>query len=123
MLPGFDRIVEDRIRSAQRQGQFDNLTGAGQPLQLTDESGVADDLRMAHKILKNSDFLPPEIELKKQIRQTEELLAGMEDTKQRYRTMKKLNVMIMKLNSMRRVPVEMEMPQQYLDKVVQRLEQ
>jgi hypothetical protein len=31
MIPGFEKIVEERILIAQRKGDFDNLEGAGKP--------------------------------------------------------------------------------------------
>ena len=74
MIPGFARIVEERIRKAQQKGEFNNLEGSGKPLNLLDDQAVAEELRLAYKILKNADCLPPEIELKKEIQQTEELL-------------------------------------------------
>ncbi len=122
MFPGFDRIVEERIRRAQQKGQFENLEGTGNPLQFEDDNHVADELRLAYKILKNADCLPPEIELKKEIARTEDLLSGMEDTAEKYHALKKLNFLIMKLNSLANVPIEFEMPQKYSDKLVERLE-
>jgi hypothetical protein len=122
MLPGFDKIVEERIRTAQRRGEFDNLPGSGKPLALDDDGHVAEELRLAHKILKNADCLPPEIELKKEIDRTEDLLAGMKDTSEKYRTLKKLNFLIMRLNLMSARSIEFEAPQQYSAKLVERLE-
>ena len=120
MLTGFEKIVEERIRSAQKKGEFDNLPGHGQPLPLENERGVSEDLRLAYKVLKNADCLPPEIELKKEIRRTEDLLAAMEETAEKYSTMKKLNLLIMKLNAMRNTSVTHEMPQKYTSKLVER---
>ena len=122
MFPGFDRIVEERIRRAQQKGQFENLAGTGNPLQFEDDNHVADELRLAYKILKNADCLPPVIELKKEIARTEDLLSDMKDTAEKYHTLKKLNFLIMKLNSLSNVPIEFEMPQKYSDKLVERLE-
>jgi len=104
------------------KGEFDNLEGSGKPLNMEDESHIAEDLRLAHKILKNANCLPPEIELKKEIRRTEDLLSGMQDTAQKHRTLKKLNYLIMKLNAVRDASIELEMPQQYSHKLVERLE-
>ena len=84
MLSGFQKIVEERIIRAQKNGEFDNLVGSGKPLDLRDGYHVSEELRLAHKILKNADCLPPEIELKKEIQQTEELLEGMEETHEKY---------------------------------------
>ena len=122
MIPGFIKIVEERIRKAQRKGEFENLEGSGKPLDLLNDQGVAAELRLAYKILKNADCLPPEIELKKEIQQTEELLSGMGETAAKYRTMKKLNFLIMKLNTMRNTAIEFEAPQKYSDKMIEKLE-
>ena len=114
MFPGFDRIIEERIRRAQQKGEFENLTGSGKPLVFKDDGHVAEELRLAYKILKNADCLPAEIELKKEIKRTEELLSGMQDTAAKYRTLKKLNFLIMKLNSIGNMPIDFEMPQKCL---------
>ncbi len=120
MFPGFQKIVEERILIAQRKGEFDNLPGAGKPLNLDELAGVPEELRLAYKILKNADCLPPEIELKKEIVKTEDLLASMEDTAEKYKIMKKLNVLIMRLNMARNSSVEFEMPEKYLENLVER---
>ena len=91
MIPGFAKIVEERIRKAQKKGEFDNLEGSGKPLNLLNDQTVPEELRLAYKILKNADCLPPEVHLRKEIRATEDLLAGMADTTQKFRTLKKLN--------------------------------
>jgi len=122
MIPGFNKIVETRILTAQKNGEFDDLEGSGKPLKLDDGCCVPEELRLAYKVLKNADFVPPEIELKKEIKQTEDLLAGMQDTAEKYRTLKKLNFLIMKLNTLRNTSVEFEMPQQYEEKLVGRFE-
>ncbi len=122
MIPGFDKIVEQRIETARRKGMFDNLPGAGKPIVFENDAHIAQELRMSYKILKNADCIPPEIELKKEILQTEELLADMEDTTEKYKLIKKLNFQIMKLNTIRNSSAKYEMPQKYLDIMLQRLE-
>ena len=122
MFSGFTRLVEERILKAQEKGDFDNLDGVGKPLDLEDDRHIAEDLRLAHKILKNADCLPPEIEVKKEIEKTEQLLAGMDDTADKYSAMKKLNFLIMKLNSLRNGSIEFDVPQRYSTRLVERLE-
>lgn len=122
MIPGLDRIVEERIKASQKRGDFDNLPGSGKPLVLDDDSHIPEDLRLPFKILKNADCLPPEIETKKEIERTEDLLAGMRDTAERYRTMKRLNFLILKLNATRSSSVLMDVPQQYMDRLTERIE-
>jgi len=120
MIPGYNKIVEERILNAQKKGEFDNLEGSGKPLKLNDDRFVSEDIRLAYKILKNADFVPPEIELKKEINRTEDLLAGMQETAEKYRTLKKLNFLIMKLNSLRNTSMEFDRPQNYTEKLVRR---
>ena len=122
MIPGFAKIVEERIRKAQKKGEFDNLEGSGKPLNLLNDQTVAEELRLAYKILKNADCLPPEIELKNEIRQTEDLLGAMTETTEKYRAIKKLNFLIMKLNTLRGAAIEFEEPQKYSDQLIQKLE-
>lgn len=122
MISGFEKIVEERIRKAQERGEFEGLDGTGRPLELADDSHIPEDLRLAFKVLKNAECLPPEIELRKEIEKTEDLLAAMPDTAERYRTLKKLNFMILKLNAMRRASIANEIPEHYAAQVVSRLE-
>ena len=122
MFSGFTKIVEDRIRKAQRKGEFENLAGSGQPLAFEEDRHIAEELRLSYKILKNADCLPPEVELKKEIQQTEDLLRGMEETAEKYRTLKKLNFLIMKLNAMRSTSIDFEVPQQYSASLIERFE-
>jgi hypothetical protein len=122
MIPGFNKIVEERIRKAQRKGAFDNLEGSGEPLDLLNDQTVPEELRIAFKILKNADCLPPEIELKNEIRQAEDLLGAMTETREKYRVIKKLNFLIMKLNTLRGASIEFEEPQRYSDKLIENLE-
>lgn len=116
MLKGFQKIVEERILKAQQEGEFDNLPGSGKPLCL-DAQNIPEELRLAYKILKNADCLPPEIELKKEISRIEEVLAGMQDTAEKYRVLKKLNFLIMKLNLSRGGSIRFELPQHYESKL------
>jgi hypothetical protein len=122
MFPGFEQLIEARIKKAQDKGAFEDLPGSGKPLDLEDDRHIPEDLRMAHKILKNAGCTPPEVQLRKDIRTTEDLLANMTDTEQKYRTIKKLNYLILKLNSMRRSNTSFDIPQRYYAEVVDRLE-
>ncbi len=121
MLTGFEKLVEERIQQSMRNGDFRNLEGAGKPLKDDDFSRVPEELRLAYKILKNADCLPPEIELKKEILQTETLLEGIKDEQGRYKVIKKLNFLIMKLNATRRGSIKLDMPQRYEMKLVDKM--
>jgi hypothetical protein len=122
MISGFEKIVEERIRRAFERGEFDDLSGAGKPLALEDDSSVPEELRLAFKILKNAECLPPEIELRKEIEKTEDLLAAMPDTAEKYQILKKLNFLILKVNAARGASIANEIPQHYTERIVSRLE-
>ncbi|MCU0590522.1 MAG: DUF1992 domain-containing protein [Desulfobacterales bacterium] len=122
MISGFEKIVEERIRRAMERGEFEDLDGVGEPLKLEDGSHLPEDLRLAYKILKNAECLPPEIELRRDIEKTEDLLSALPDTVEKYQTLKKLNYLILKLNAMRQTSIANEIPQYYAGKIVSRLE-
>jgi hypothetical protein len=48
-------------------------------------------------------------------------LSGLTDEGERYRQMQRLNLMITRLNLLRRRPVQLEAEQEYYDKVVARV--
>ena len=88
---GFELVVEERIKEAIREGAFDDLPGAGKPLVLDDDRMVPEDLRMAYRILKNSGFVPPELETRKEAVDLLRLIeAGIEDDAERRRALTRL---------------------------------
>ncbi len=60
-------LVGGMFAKAVERGQFDNLEGAGKPLNLEENPYEPADLRMVHKILKDNGFAPHWIELGKEI--------------------------------------------------------
>jgi hypothetical protein len=59
--------IDEQVRLAQDQGQFENLAGKGKPLDLT-PNPYAGDREMAFKILSDAGYAPEWIELGKAIR-------------------------------------------------------
>jgi hypothetical protein len=121
LITGFETIVEERIQSAQRQGAFDHLPGKGLPLPEDTMCGVHNELKLAYKMLKNADCLPPELTLKKEIQTAQSLLNQMTDTHEKYKAIKKLNFLIMKLNMSRNQSPDLDMPQQYYDAIISKV--
>jgi hypothetical protein len=76
----FSRIAENRIKEALEQGRFENLPGAGQPLNLEEYFSAPEDLRMAYSILRSANCAPVEVELLREITRLERDLAQSEDT-------------------------------------------
>jgi hypothetical protein len=93
-------MAEEKIRAAQRKGAFDNLPGKGKPLPKDDLAGVPDELRIGYKILKNSGFVPPEVQLKKEMVTLEELISCCKNDKERAELNKRLNEKIIRFNNL-----------------------
>lgn len=69
-----DVLAERRILEAQRLGEFDDLPGRGEPLDLDDDALVPEELRVAYRVLKNAGFVPPEVAALRELRELEQLL-------------------------------------------------
>lgn len=59
--------IDQQIREGQERGEFENLAGEGQPLDLT-PNPFAQDRELAFKVLKDAGYAPDWIELDKAIR-------------------------------------------------------
>ncbi|MDR5654549.1 DUF1992 domain-containing protein [Ruixingdingia sedimenti] len=83
----FSRMAERQIRKAQAEGQFDNLKGAGKPLDMSGD-GSAD--AVGFRIMAEAGALPREIELRKAVEEQTRILHAAPDEETRRREMKKL---------------------------------
>jgi len=114
-------IAERRISQAIREGSLDAPSWKGKPLPAEKNPFIPDDLKMAYKILKNAGYLPPEVETRKDIHNLEELIKSTDDEHLKVKQIKKLNFLVMKLNTMRNGPVNLEIRENYYEKVVDRI--
>jgi len=121
IVTGFESVIEKRIREAQKKGEFDNLPGSGKPIEDSD-GNVPEDLRLGYKVLKNAGYLPPEIQIRKEIRSVEEMLAGDAGVKDKHMLLKKLNFLILKLNSTRSLDKCFDTSDHYQDKILNHLD-
>ena len=78
-----DRIAHARVDEAVREGLFDDLALAGQPLPPDDATGVPQELRAAYRMLHGSGHLPEEMRLKKELLTLRDLLAAATDDAER----------------------------------------
>jgi len=115
------RIAERKISQAIEDGSLDFAKWKNVPLPEDDDPQVPDDLRIAYKMLKNAGYLPPEIEAKKEIQTLEEMIARTEDEHVRLKQMKKLNVLLMKMEASRKTPTNLAAQDDYYRKVVERI--
>jgi hypothetical protein len=104
-MNAIERLAEQRIREALERGEFDNLRGAGKPLDLDDDVDVDVDvpaeLRAAYRILKNSGFVPPEVELRRDIANAEQLVGQALTPADRKSANKRLEFLLVKLAAAR----------------------
>ena len=100
-MSGFDALVEKHIGEAQANGAFNDLPGAGKPLQLDDDAMVPEELRAAYRILKNSGYVPPEVEALRDLREVERLLERASNEAERTALVGKFNVLLQRAGVMR----------------------
>ena len=114
-----DALAEERIREAQSRGEFDDLPGAGAPLELGDDALVPEDLRAAYRILRNSGFLPPEVEALREVREIEALLrAAVVDDSERVRLLARVSFLLERAGGARGC---LRIDEGYLERVAARL--
>ena len=116
-----ERLAEQRILEAQRNGEFNDLAGKGKPLKLADHSQVPEDLRMAYHVLKNAHVLPPEAELMKDIRILEDLLKYVEDEGERKSLAKSLQWKMIRLDILKRRSMNLTSVRDYSRKLIAKL--
>ncbi len=114
-------IAEQRIAEAMREKDLNSPKWKNKPLPLEDDRFVPEDLKMAYKILKNSGYLPPEIEERKEVKKLEDLISRTEDEHERLKQMKKLNVLLMKIDAKRPSSSSITSQHDYYRKVVERI--
>lgn len=115
-------IAERKITEAMARGALENLAGAGKPLAMDEDlSGVPVEMRMAYKVLKNAGFVPPEVELRKEIVSLREMLGQLEDDEPRRNLRRQLEYKLFKLNMTRKRPLDLEEFPEYRDKIIDRL--
>ena len=86
----FNKFIEDQIQKGMSEGLFDNLKGAGKPLNLDEYFNTPEDLRLGYSILKSGNIIPPEVEMLKEIQYLKEQLKASSDEAEK----KRLNKLI-----------------------------
>lgn len=79
-----DQLAEQHIKAAQDKGELSHLPGEGKPLELDDDSHVPSELRAGYRLLKNSGFLPPELEIRRQAIEINDLLQQLDPEDPQY---------------------------------------
>lgn len=121
-MEAFRLIAERRLNQAIADGTLTFHQWKDVPLILEDDSFVPADLRMAYKILKNSGHLPQEVLDRREVQRLEELIAACEDEHVRLRQMRKLSLLLTRMEARGSRPVNLEASRDYYAKVVERVE-
>lgn len=72
------RLAENRIEEAIANGEFKDLPGQGQPLDLAEYFALPAAERAGAALLKNANVVPPEVQLLKEIAGLEEAINSAE---------------------------------------------
>jgi hypothetical protein len=98
----FRRLAERWIEDAMKEGKFDNLSGAGKPLEL--EPMPADEnARMTWwmlRIMRNNDFTPHEVRWRKALDHLRDELAAVTDESRLERLVAQINALIQQINTL-----------------------
>jgi hypothetical protein len=94
----FDKLIEEKIREARENGEFDNLPGKGKPIDLTAYFATPEDLRLGHSLLKNANVIPQEMSLLKEIETLKEKFAKSTNQTERVRLRREIDDKTLKFN-------------------------
>ena len=115
-----DQLAETRIQEAIQRGELRGLPGEGQPLRLEDDSAIPEELRAAYRLLKNAGFLPPELQLRREVREAEQLLQQLPES-DRSPARARLEWLQMRLAASRRQPMNLLLEDQYRHRLLEKL--
>jgi len=104
-------IAEQRIAEAMEEGLFERNELTGRPLDLDPAMAVPPEQRLAFKVLQNAGFVPPEVELRREIERLRERLAAASTPVERALLTRQVNDRVLRLNVMERRPAFVEVPQ------------
>lgn len=110
-------LAERAIQEAQQRGEFEGLSGQGQPLPQESDPFMPETLRMAYKMLKNAGYVPEEIQAQREIRSLIECLEQETDESRKMRQIQKVQLFIAKAK-IRHGGLLQEENEKYFQKVV-----
>lgn len=86
-----ESAIEGIIKAAMARGEFDNLEGAGKPLDLSAYFNTPEDVRMGYSVLKSNNFVPEEVEMLKEIADLKDEIKNCQDDEERADLTKQLH--------------------------------
>ncbi|MCU1288710.1 MAG: hypothetical protein JWN60_939 [Acidobacteria bacterium] len=95
-----EKIIDEMIKKAIADGEFDNLKNAGKPLNFDEYFATPENLRSGVTLLKNNEFVPEEVELLRETGMLREKLKNCTDENEKRALNKKLNEKTLALDMM-----------------------
>ena len=102
MMAAMRRLAEARIEDAMREGKFDNLEGAGRPLDL-EPAPAMEEARLqwwALRILKQNDVIPDEVKWRKALDHLKGQVRALTDESKLEALVEKVNELARKINTL-----------------------
>src|SRR5205809_4853066 len=96
------RLAERRIEEAMREGKFDNLPGAGQPIDL-EPMPAEENARLmwwAIRLLKQNDFIPEEVRWHKALDRLREEVNSLTSDARLAGLVAQMNELVRKINTL-----------------------
>ena len=96
------RLADKRIEDAMKEGKFDKLAGAGQPLEL-EPMPANEDARLTWwclRILRNNDFTPDEVRWRKAIDRLKDAMERTSDETIFVGLVRQVNQMVHRINTL-----------------------
>lgn len=98
----FQHLALRRIEEAMERGEFDNLPGKGQPLDLSEDPFERPEMRMANRVLRNAGVAPPEVSLRRELAEMKERLRSSKSEIERAEISREIKWMVLRINTMYR---------------------
>ena len=114
-----NQLAERKIALAFERGEFNDLPGRGEPLDLEDDRHIPEELRVSYRILKNAGYIPAEIQLRQEIENVEQLLATTDDSQVHGNALRRLTALRIQIEQQRRRPLNMQSEQLYYQKIIE----
>ena len=75
----FEKLVEQKIREAMAEGEFDDLKGSGEPINLAEYFATPAELRAGYAVLKNAGVIPEEMQIIKEVNALKKQMESCKD--------------------------------------------
>ena len=96
-----EKLIDQMIREAIKEGEFDHLEGTGKPVDLSSYFSTPEDLRAGHAVMKNAGVVPEEMELLKEAQTLRHELDRCETEEGRRALKKRLGEKMLRYNLLR----------------------